>query len=488
MPHFHYFGRSLHVGGDDFVVPGFCSIAARLVWIILIIIVYSVIGQHLNNCYDNGRIVQFYLITAIIIFSLSIFSILALVNVSVKGTMTHDEERQALGKYLTTTLIFEMFQFCSSIYGLIVLCARRIIPCDSSLVESRLATAFIILVIISQWIDSFVLLCCCYCVTKAEKEQVNHEEHHDELDVSNIWENRCRQITRILNLLLCNLFGGNNAEDGFEQVAQVFTTFFHHSGFLDVVPSDVVAGIILVRLQHQTNSEPLLITTSQLEDYREVVSHTISSRKNPVISTTLSSASSSSNIVEESLLVVPLKSPTVDTNILQHPLNNLTLQEIDDYSHCMLYALGIYSHLLALYMHPCTGSCRIGCYACCIPGRRTCCCCSPSTDTTTTTTTPSSSSSLRSYRVEEDNQCHFNEAGVALFLNYLRQQSTEIIYLSFRNDTSYKPFGIFLDHEKQWIIIAIRGTLSLEDGMTDVICEPEEVRILFLYLSFFIIN
>jgi hypothetical protein len=34
-------------------------------------------------------------------------------------------------------------------------------------------------------------------------------------------------------------------------VAKVLTTFFHHDGFLDVVPSDVVAGIILVRLQQR---------------------------------------------------------------------------------------------------------------------------------------------------------------------------------------------------------------------------------------------
>jgi hypothetical protein len=28
-------------------------------------------------------------------------------------------------------------------------------------------------------------------------------------------------------------------------------TFFHHGGFLDVVPSDVIAGLVLVRMQQK---------------------------------------------------------------------------------------------------------------------------------------------------------------------------------------------------------------------------------------------
>ena len=36
-----------------------------------------------------------------------------------------------------------------------------------------------------------------------------------------------------------------------EAVAKVLTNFFHHDGFLDVVPSDVAAGILLVRLQQR---------------------------------------------------------------------------------------------------------------------------------------------------------------------------------------------------------------------------------------------
>jgi hypothetical protein len=48
--------------------------------------------------------------------------------------------------------------------------------------------------------------------------------------------------------------------------------------------------------------------------------------------------------------------------------------------------------------------------------------------------------------------------------------------VSFKNNTRIKPYGVFLDHEKEWIVIAVRGTLSLEDCITDVVCEAVEVR------------
>lgn len=37
-------------------------------------------------------------------------------------------------------------------------------------------------------------------------------------------------------------------------VAAIFSDFFHHEGFLDVVPSDVVAGILLVRFQQRIDA------------------------------------------------------------------------------------------------------------------------------------------------------------------------------------------------------------------------------------------
>ncbi len=73
-----------------------------------------------------------------------------------------------------------------------------------------------------------------------------------------------------------------------------------------------------------------------------------------------------------------------------------------------------------------------------------------------------------------DNKCGLNYAGMRVITEALGQ--TEVLYATYVNDSTHKkPFAVVLDHEKQLVVVAIRGTLSLEDCITDVICEPVSV-------------
>ena len=60
-------------------------------------------------------------------------------------------------------------------------------------------------------------------------------------------------------------------------------------------------------------------------------------------------------------------------------------------------------------------------------------------------------------------------------MNY-KISNTEIAYANFFNDTSHKPFIVFLDHDKEQVVISVRGTFSLEDVYTDIVCEPVELK------------
>jgi len=78
-----------------------------------------------------------------------------------------------------------------------------------------------------------------------------------------------------------------------------------------------------------------------------------------------------------------------------------------------------------------------------------------------------------------DNCLGLNRAGVfTLLQRYTR--NTELVYASFANDTHRKPFVVVLDHEKEAVVLAVRGTLSLEDCVTDVLCDPTEVCLLLI--------
>lgn len=81
-----------------------------------------------------------------------------------------------------------------------------------------------------------------------------------------------------------------------------------------------------------------------------------------------------------------------------------------------------------------------------------------------------------------DNFCGLNRSGVTTLLQrYTR--NTQLAYASFANDTNRKPFLVLLDHEKETVVIAVRGTLSLEDCVTDALCDPVEVLSMNVYCN-----
>lgn len=95
--------------------------------------------------------------------------------------------------------------------------------------------------------------------------------HRQQGDIDK-WEKRCKSLCRGLQYCTCNIFGGSGITEDLDAgiitithdllsqylVAAIFSDFFHHEGFLDVVPSDVVAGILLVRFQQRISALKVL--------------------------------------------------------------------------------------------------------------------------------------------------------------------------------------------------------------------------------------
>ena len=69
------------------------------------------------------------------------------------------------------------------------------------------------------------------------------------------WEKRCRFFCKCSGFFTCFLFGGNDSGSGndFSMVARVLADYFEDDGSLDIVPSDVVAGMVCLR--HVQKSE-----------------------------------------------------------------------------------------------------------------------------------------------------------------------------------------------------------------------------------------
>lgn len=54
--------------------------------------------------------------------------------------------------------------------------------------------------------------------------------------------------------------------------------------------------------------------------------------------------------------------------------------------------------------------------------------------------------------------------------------SAELIYADLSNGINETPYAVFVDFKRQALVITVRGTLSLEDCITDAMAHPESLK------------
>ncbi|XP_066129481.1 diacylglycerol lipase-beta [Saccopteryx bilineata] len=118
--------------------------------------------------------------------------------------------------------------------------------------------------------------------------------------------------------------------------------------------------------------------------------------------------------------------------------------ELENCHHYMHFAAAAYGWPLYIYRNPFTGLCKIG-------GD---CCRSRTTE----------------YDLVGGDQlnCHFGSILQTTGLQY-----RDFIHISFHDKVYELPFIVALDHKKESVVVAVRGTMSLQDILTDLSAESE---------------
>ncbi|XP_034190857.1 inactivation no afterpotential E isoform X4 [Osmia lignaria lignaria] len=217
------------------------------------------------------------------------------------------------------------------------------------------------------------------------------------------WDNRCR-------LLFCCMGNSDRSRNSFTDIARLLSDFFRD---LDVVPSDVVAGLVLLRKFQKVERE--LIVKQRKNDTYEFLSG------------------------------VPVTPRT----------KFLSLTEDGDLGHFQLaihymhFALAAYGWPMFLVSHS-TGLCqlctrlRCGCFPC--------------------------GGHQNEATIVEDNCCKCNYAALKKMVELAE---VEVIYATFHVDVGETPFFVALDYTKKKVVVSIRGTLSMKDVLTDLNAEGE---------------
>ncbi|KAM4716283.1 diacylglycerol lipase-beta [Anableps anableps] len=130
------------------------------------------------------------------------------------------------------------------------------------------------------------------------------------------------------------------------------------------------------------------------------------------------------------------------------PIDQDLQTELEKAAHCMQFAAAAYGWPLYIYSNPFTAPCKLSGDCC-----RT---------------------SAAEYDIVGGDHlgCHFSSILQTTGLQY-----RDFIHVSFHNQIYEIPFFVALDHKREAVLVAVRGTLSLKDVLTDLSAECENLSV-----------
>ncbi|KAK6187867.1 hypothetical protein SNE40_005799 [Patella caerulea] len=392
MPGLVMFRRRWSVGSDDFVYPNFLEIILRLAWLIAISVVFC-INRDNFTCQD-ANLLKIYYIGLLIIQILNIIVAITIMVVSMKGTIAVSEPRSKMALLLYIKLGVLVPECVWVVlgtywaYGYTYACPEILVWMVKGAVICSWIVGFIVLVVIFIIFDPMGEY---HQKNRLAKRTPEGALEYQSDAAKKAWERR-------IKVICCCVANNQENRDAFIEISKLVADFFVD---VDLVPTDIAAGLILVKKQQAWSASQL-------------------------ISVVIDSPSSSN------------LQPQNTSRRIQPPKPWMTIKLM---RHYMTFAAGSYGWPYYVYNNLGTGLCKI-------LKRSRCCSCIRKED-----------------HVVSDNACSCNTAGILMQTGLDRK---DLIYVSYHNKVAEIPFFVAVDRKENKVVIAIRGTMSLEDALTDL--------------------
>ncbi|XP_063219967.1 diacylglycerol lipase-alpha isoform X2 [Bacillus rossius redtenbacheri] len=427
MPGLVAFRRRWSVGSDDLVVPGAFLFFLHAAWL-------CTLGTLLGTAQLDHDLLcahqlwqHFICCTAILAFSTLLE--LSISMVSMRGSILDTDKRASIKYLIYLRLVAMIVEVVWLSLGTVWLYVHY------SQCPVNGAKQVLMGVVVCNWV---VVLCVCATVwctfdaagrswVKMKKYQRSMRESESRFQYKrsgttarnwrqrkvirayqDSWDHRCR-------LLFCCIRNTDRNRNSFADIARLLSDFFRD---LDVVPSDVVVGLVLLRKFQKIERETIV--------------------------------KENRNDIYEYLSGVAVTSHTQflalsDPEHLDH--FNATI-------HYMHYALAAYGWPIFLMTNSRTGICQLAARLRC-----SCLACATSPDPAI---------------VIEDNCCQCNYAALR---NLVDTGQVDVVYATYHVDVGETPFFVAVDYSRSKIVVSIRGTLSMKDVITDLNAEGETLPV-----------
>ncbi|XP_078347675.1 diacylglycerol lipase-beta-like isoform X2 [Oculina patagonica] len=392
MPALVAFKRRWRIGSDDLFFPAAIGVVVRVLWLAVISMIYGLENDEIRYCVARLELRLFF-IGVIVLTSLVILNEIAIIYISMQGTLVDSRPRRHMPIFLYIQLALYLPELLWTILGT-YWAVNNSADCELSLIIAVwISVALEWSILLAVFIGVLVLFDPLGSVHKdpfGREFSATMQESTKEL-----WEKRCRW--------LCCFFAGRDDQylSAVSDIADILASGLHD---VDLVPSDVAVGLILLQEEQER------------EHAEKRTKGEILQKGTPV---------NLSDPKEKSL--------------------------VEDAAHFMKFALGSYGWPLYMFMNPCSGPWSL------CGGIRCCECCRVSLE-----------------HISSDNCCHCNSAGLKL---QAQLEDIDLVYCCYHNKIYEVPFYVAVDHDHQAVVVSIRGSLSMQDALTDLTGQQEELNI-----------
>jgi sn1-specific diacylglycerol lipase len=407
-----------------------------------------------------------YVISTLLQCALSLILETMILLVTNKGTVIDANPRSALGGLIKfKILVMVPLNLVTATSGFP---PTFLIRCHETSSLPKLAQ---VLLFSSQLFELLLTSCCFYVLRGRPMDSGDGRRRRlGTAHVETEWENCCRFLCNCSAVVTCFLFGGGESgtSNQYAMVGRVLADYFEDGGTLDIVPSDVAAGLIMLRHLQKSREWKHRQSRTQSFDHKTIEAENASVHGDvnaalfgggPVPSTpeapTFTSEISSNNAFSSPSATKSsaywyrvANRPTLDPN------NMIDRMAMDEAARFSRHALSIYTWMLYVFMHPITGVPSLARQR--LSLSRPCCCCSCCDD------------SEPEAHISSDNCCRSHMSALLAQANL---DESEVAYAHFGNSVVENPYCVIIDHKWRSVVIAIRGTLSLEDCITDALAE-----------------
>ena len=284
-------------------------------------------------------------------------------------------------------------------------------------------------------------------------------------------EERWNRMFSILGCCLCMPVGSDRERDNQGTLSQIATCFGEVFQGADLVPSDIAAGLALLALQHRgkLEGEPIgwSVTEGAARGSRPRGGERDEERRtgSPDGVTAPLLAGAASRDSPDAERDDHQDDPTVSS--LGEPMSPDALSDVlAEAAHYARWALAAYGWMLYTWANP-GGGLALACSARGL--RECCCCCCPAETEPADRSRFDPESGLPAMDDGRDAPTSLDREALKTCAGI---RGEDLFYVSFTNGVGEQPYFIARDAARKAIVVSVRGTMSVQDCITDSMYKP----------------